>query len=111
MDAEQYIDTCVAPLKPKVILLHFGEEELTNSKKTVDEMIESYRWLLYQLHTALPESRLVLVAVNEELSGAGQYNRRLKQLSKEYGCEYSNGPAGNQDESYTVFSDSAFLLL
>lgn len=101
-EAEHYISTCIAPLRPKAILLHFGEEELQSSAKTVEEMIESYRWLLYQLHTALPKSRLVLVSVNEQMADAKRYNRSLKALAAEYGCEFTDGPSGKLDGTYTI---------
>jgi len=55
-DAENYIQPCIVPLMPKTILLHFGEEELREGVQSVEKIIESYRWLLYQLHTAVPES-------------------------------------------------------
>lgn len=101
-EAEKYIAPCIAPLKPKAVLLHFGEEELQYSSKSIDEIVESYRWLLYQLHTALPDSRLVLVSVNAQVPDADGYNRELKKLSKEYGCEYTDGPSGNLDGAYTI---------
>lgn len=100
--AEQYIDSCVVPLDPKAILLHFGEEELLSGTKTTEEIIESYRWLLYQLHTALPKSRLVIVSVNEEIPNGRAYNEALRALAKEYGCAYTEGPSGNLDGTYAL---------
>jgi hypothetical protein len=101
-EAEHYIANCVAPLSPKAILLHFGEEELQKGEKPVEDLIEAYRWLLYQIHTAIPESRLILISVNETLPGADAYNRQLKALTKEYGCEYTDSPSGNPDGLYAI---------
>ena len=41
--AESYIQPCIAPLMPKMILLHFGEEELNAGTQSVDSIIEAYR--------------------------------------------------------------------
>lgn len=101
-EAEHYIAACIEPLKPRAILLHFGEEELLSSTKTVEEMIESYRWFLYQLHTAMPKSRLILVSVNEQIPAAKQFNRALRTLTKEYGCEFTDSPSGKLDGTYTI---------
>lgn len=101
-NAEHYISSCIAPLQPKTILLHFGEEELESGNKTVEEMIESYRWFLYQLHTTLPKSHLILVSVNEQNAEAIRYNHALKALAREHGCEYTDGPSGNLDGAYAL---------
>ena len=79
--AESYIQPCITPLMPKMILLHFGEEELTAGTQSVDSIIEAYRWLLYQLHTAMPDSRLVLISVNKQLPQATAYNRAKSSLA------------------------------
>ncbi len=100
--AEKYISECIAPLRPKVILMHFGEEELSDETKSINEIIEAYRWLLYQIHTATPESRLVIVSVNSEIPNSKSFNDELKLLAREYGCEFAYGPNGNFDGTYTI---------
>lgn len=100
--AESYIQPCITPLMPKMILLHFGEEELTAGTQSVDSIIEAYRWLLYQLHTAMPDSRLVLISVNKQLPQATAYNRALQELAKEYGCQYAEAPTGEVSEAYEL---------
>ena len=100
--AESYIQPCITPLMPKMILLHFGEEELTAGTQSVDSIIEAYRWLLYQLHTAMPDSRLVLISVNKQLPQANIYNRALQELAKEYGCQYAEAPTGEMSEAYEL---------
>ena len=97
-----YIQPCIAPLMPKMILLHFGEEELNAGTQSVDSIIEAYRWLLYQLHTAMPDSRLVLISVNKQLPQATIYNRALQELAKEYGCQYAEAPTGEMNEAYEL---------
>ena len=86
-DAEAYIQPCIVPLMPKTILLHFGE---------------SYRWLLYQLHTAVPKSRLVLISVNRQFPNADAYNYALRALAGEYGCQYAEAPNGKVDMEYEL---------
>ena len=100
--AESYIQPCITPLMPKMILLHFGEEELNAGTQSVDSIIEAYRWLLYQLHTAMPDSRLVLISVNKQLPQATIYNRALQELAKEYGCQYAEAPTGEMNEAYEL---------
>lgn len=80
--AESYIQPCIAPLMPKMILLHFGEEELNAGTQSVDSIIEAYRWLLYQL---LPQCRiagLVLISVNKQLPQATIYNQGIAGTGK-----------------------------
>ncbi len=101
-DAEAYIQPCIVPLMPKTILLHFGEEELKEGKHSVDEIIESYQWLLYQLHTAVPESRLILISVNRQFPNADAYNHALRALAREYGCQYAEAPNGKVDMEYEL---------
>lgn len=101
-NAEPYIAACITPLRPKVILLHFGEEELLHGSKSVAAIAEDYRWLLYQLHTALPKSRLVLVAVSNDVPDAAVFNRLLKTLAQEYGCTFTEGPDDSADGTYLI---------
>ena len=82
--------------------MHFGEEELSDETKSINEIIEAYRWLLYQIHTATPESRLVIVSVNSEIPNSKSFNDELKLLAREYGCEFAYGPNGNFDGTYTI---------
>lgn len=101
-DAEAYIQPCIVPLMPKTILLHFGEEELKEGRQSVGEIIEAYQWLLYQLHMAMPESRLILISVNGQFPNADAYNHALRALAKEYGCQYTEAPNGKVDMEYEL---------
>lgn len=100
--ADPYIAACITPLQPKVILLHFGEEELMHGGKTTEAIAEDYRWLLYQLHTTLPKSRLVLIAVSRDVPDAAAFNQSLKSLAQEYGCTFTEGPDGGTDGTYLI---------
>ncbi|MCD7958935.1 MAG: SGNH/GDSL hydrolase family protein [Ruminococcus sp.] len=100
--AEKYIIPCIELLKPRIILLYFGEEELQSGSKAIPALIESYRWLLYQLHTAIPDSKLTIISVNEEITGGKAFNQALRELAAEYGCAYADAPSGNFDNIYAL---------
>ena len=89
MNAEDYLESCIYHLKPSKIILNLGEEDLKICDD-IEKLIEQYRWLLYKIHTKLPNSNLILTSVATDAPHFEEFNKALKKLSDECGCEYIN---------------------
>ncbi|MBQ8824349.1 MAG: hypothetical protein IJZ64_03865 [Ruminococcus sp.] len=101
-DSESYIKSCINELSPEVILLNLGETELVNDKYTVEEIIEQYRWLLYQIHISSPKTRIALISVNAQTAKTSEFNKQLRLLAKEYGCQYADAPSNMYDSDFDI---------
>lgn len=100
-DAEKYLDTCVYNLEPDKIILNLGEEDLKASCE-INKLAEQYRWLLYTIHTVLPDASLILTSVTPQDEKAEKFNQALKTLSLEFGCNYLEIPAGINLGEYDI---------
>lgn len=100
-DAEKYLNTCVYNLEPDKIILNLGEEDLKTSDE-INKLIEQYRWLLYTIHTVLPDASLILTSVTAQTDRTDSFNRALKTLAAECGCNYLEIPTGIASEEYNI---------
>lgn len=99
-DAEQYIESCIKPLEPAKLIINLGDEDL-NANSDVSELTEEYRWLLYRIHTMLPDTVLIITSVDETAENASAFNSELKKLSKEFGCDFIAIPRYANVEEHT----------
>lgn len=99
-DAEKYIENCITALEPTKLIINLGDEDL-NADSDVSELIEEYRWLLYRIHTMLPDTVLVITSVDESTENASAFNAELKKLAKEFGCEFIVIPQCSNFEEHT----------
>ena len=87
-EAVPFAKTCIVPLKPSRLLLQLGETELETIGLSIQEIMDQYKWLLYELHTQLPETQLFLGPVLVDHPQRKTFNHALSSLAKEYGCNY-----------------------
>lgn len=100
-NAEKYLDTCVYSLEPDKIILNLGEEDLKENCD-IDKLAEQYRWLLYTIHTVLPDASLILTSVTAPGERAESFNHILKTLSEECGCSYFEIPSVHNLGEYDI---------
>ncbi|MDD6102734.1 MAG: hypothetical protein PUB67_06490 [Clostridiales bacterium] len=86
-DAEKHIDSCVVGLLPEKLIINIGEEDITDDCD-MEKLIEDYRWLLYNIHAKLPDTRLYLTSVVSEHERAEELNAGIKRIAAENGCDY-----------------------
>lgn len=101
-EAERTIYKTIRQLAPEKLLLNLGETELAEGKQSVETLMEQYQWLLYQVHTMMPKTRIILVSVDSRIAGAARFNQALYALCRECGCEYADSPAKIQDMDYNI---------
>jgi hypothetical protein len=100
-DAENHLDFCVFNLKPDKLLLCLGEEDL-KEECDVSKLMEQYHWLLYKIHTVLPDTTLSLISVVSSSSQTAEFNASLRTLSQECGCEYLELPVAENIADYEL---------
>lgn len=101
-DAVQFMHGCVSELKPSRLLLHLGETELQEAKESLQEIVDQYRWLLYEIHMELPKTELYLVPVMLDHPLQDALNQALYKLSREYGCEFLECPMATKKSGVSL---------
>ncbi|MGN0165770.1 MAG: SGNH/GDSL hydrolase family protein [Lachnospiraceae bacterium] len=86
-EAEQYFEDCILALQPAKMIINLGDEDI-NSDVSIPELIEEYRWLLYKVHTLLPNTVLIITSIDTTSDNAVAFNHQLKKLARELGCEF-----------------------
>ncbi len=100
-NAEKHLDACVFNLKPEKLILCLGEEDL-KKENNVDKLIEQYRWLLYRIHTVVPETTMSVISVASSGKNAEKFNSALQKLANECGCEYLQFTPPENAEEYDL---------
>lgn len=110
-DAEKYIEDCIIPLEPSKLIINLGDEDL-NSNASVNELIEEYRWLMYKIHTILPDTSLIITSVDDSSENAYSFNALLKGLANEFGCDFVVTPeySGNEEHAFAFFKGIKTIL-
>ncbi|MBP1561845.1 MAG: hypothetical protein J6C96_11490 [Oscillospiraceae bacterium] len=110
-EAESCLDMCVYGLHPGKVVINLGEEDLKVTDN-VEKLIEQYRWILYKIHIAIPDCRIILTSVRGHGEAYDRFNEELKRLAIEFGCTFYNIPEVSGDEEYgTAFLDAIKLSL
>ena len=108
-DAQQYLEQCVYGLSPAKVIINLGEEDVKCSTD-VTQLMEQYRWLLYNMHVALPACRLVVTTVPGKGEACESFNEELKKLAQEVGCSFYRIPEISEEGEYVPVFLSAVKL-
>lgn len=65
-DALRYLDRIVLPLKPRILLLYEGDNDLA-SGKTPETVEREFRELVARVHAALPSTKIVFVGIKPSI--------------------------------------------
>lgn len=63
-DSIFYADHIVIPYHPRLVVLYAGENDL-NAGKSPEDVLADFRAFRAKVHTALPESRIIFLAIKE----------------------------------------------
>jgi lysophospholipase L1-like esterase len=61
-DVVQYVDRIVIPYRPRVIVLYAGDNDIAKGR-TPEQIRDSYRQFVARVHAALPEAKIVWIAI------------------------------------------------
>ena len=65
-DALRYLDRIVLPLKPRILLLYEGDNDLA-SGKTPETVEREFREMVARVHAALPATKIVFVGIKPSI--------------------------------------------
>jgi len=93
-DVTQFAPKLVYPLKPRIVVVYGGENDL-NAKRTVEDVVEAFEAVLRQIHTEAPNASVVYLAIKPSplrawlLPAMREANRRIAALcAKDPLCEF-----------------------
>lgn len=99
----------IESLNPKVLVLHYGLNNMSDNDATIKNFVSSYEKLLLKLHEALPDTRIVVSSVfnvsaakaKSSFSDVPKFNKALKAMCKKNGFEYlDNSDVLTPDSEY-----------
>jgi lysophospholipase L1-like esterase len=85
-DATHYLDVLVLRHKPQVVVFYAGDNDMARGLSTAD-VVADYGAFVKKLQTALPETRLVYVAIKPSISRwtlyprMGETNRQIAEIA------------------------------
>jgi len=91
-DALRYLDRAVIPYKPSTVVVYEGDNDL-NKGRTPEQFLADCQTLATRVHKALPETRVLFVAIKPSLKRANQLPQQA-QANKlvEQWVQASNDP-------------------
>lgn len=109
-DITEHLNSILSNLYPANILINLGETEISDAKTEINlpQLVEQYRWLLYKIHTLLPNARLIITSLPQTSDTAINFNNSIKAIGKEFGCEYINLPDKKDETSIDEYNLSLF---
>jgi lysophospholipase L1-like esterase len=86
-----YADRIAIPYKPKIIVICAGTNDLAVGNKSPEQVFEDYKAFVAKIHTALPDTRVVFLAINPTVARWTQESRILETnfLIKRYTIEHA----------------------
>lgn len=97
---EANMDTIVK-LNPKVVVLHYGLNNMSTNEQSITNFVTVYTKLLKQLNKELPDARIVVSSVfnvapsvaKGDYADIAHFNSRLQKMCKDNGFEYLDNSA------------------
>lgn len=85
-DAIQYFDRVVLPLAPSWILLYEGDNDLSNGKKTPEQVFQDYRAFMQLVKHKLPNTKVAIYTLRPSVAREHlmPQQRQLNSLFKKY---------------------------
>ena len=77
-DSTQYVARIALPYKPKIIVLCAGTNDLAYGNKNPQQVFQDYQAFVAKIHAALPDTRLVYLAINPTVARWKQESRNLE---------------------------------
>jgi len=77
-DSTLYADRIALPYKPKMIVLCAGTNDLAYGNKSPQQVLQDYKDFVARVHAALPDTRLVYLAINPTVARWKQEPRNLE---------------------------------
>lgn len=94
--AQHAYDETVKSLSPDTVFINLGDEDVLAADFNIDSFIESYQWLLYNIHGG--STTIYIVSVIADSPKAAVLNERLRMLAKDTGCEFIDAQSILQSE-------------
>lgn len=97
----EMFSACVDGLAPKKVFVNLGEYDLELPGFDAGAFISRYEWLLYTINQTT-SAKIYIVSIVSENENAVVINKKLKQLSKQYGCSFVD-ISGTSEYKYNPF--------
>jgi hypothetical protein len=85
---ENNLDTILANFHPSKLFINIGEEDLKDKNFNLENFIEKYEWMLFQINTKCKDCRLFLISIFDNSIIGDKVNKALEKLSEETGCKF-----------------------
>ena len=88
-DSTLYAERIVLPYKPKMIVLCAGTNDLAYGNKNPQQVLQDYKAFVAKIHAALPDTRVVYLAINPTVARWKQesWNLETNYLIEKYSVE------------------------
>lgn len=85
-DAVYYFDRVVLPLAPSWILLYEGDNDISNGKKSPDQVLEDFRQFMELVEQKLPGTRVAIFTLRPSIAREQlmPQQRKLNKMFKKY---------------------------
>ena len=88
-ESTRYADRIAVPYKPKIIVLCAGTNDLAYGNETPQQVFQDYKDFVDKIHGALPDTRIVYLAINPTVARWKQESKNLEvnHLIEEFSIE------------------------
>lgn len=89
-DAVYFFNRVVVPLQPALILLYEGDNDISNGKKTPEQILEDFKTFMAMVEEKLPETRVAVYSLRPSLARVGTMaqQRMVNDALKKYCQEH-----------------------
>jgi len=89
-DAVYYFDRIVVPLAPTLILLYEGDNDLSNGKKTPEQVFADFQQFMHLVQQKLPRTKVAIYSLRPSLARENlmPQQRQLNDLFRKYGKKH-----------------------
>ncbi|MBV9851354.1 MAG: hypothetical protein JO250_16925 [Armatimonadetes bacterium] len=106
-DSTRYADRIAIPYKPKIIVLCAGTNDLAYGNETPQQVFQDYKDFVAKIHAALPETRIVYLAINPTVA---RWKQEPKNLEVNFLIERFSVETNSQAEKLSFIDPHSQLL-
>jgi lysophospholipase L1-like esterase len=106
-DSTLYADRIAIPYKPKIIVLCAGTNDLAYGNKTPQQVSQDYQAFVAKIHAALPDTRIVYLAINPTVA---RWKQEPRNLETNYLIEKFSVQTNSPTEKLSFIDPHAQLL-
>ena len=106
-ESTRYADRIAIPYKPKIIILCAGTNDLAYGNKTPQQVLQDYKEFVAKIHEALPDTRIVYLAINPTVA---RWKQEPRNLEVNYLIEKFSYESNSKSEKLSFIDPHSQLL-